>query len=267
MTELEAIAQEVAACHLCELAKDRNLTVPGVGNPNAEILFVGEAPGWHENQHGRPFVGPAGQLLEQLLKSVSLRREDVFITNVVKCRPPQNRDPLPEEIQACSGYLDRQLALIKPKLIVTLGRFSMGRFFPFPGGKNRPMENLPRVTISFGLISANWRSRYPEHAWISSGSGSRFCGGRHFTTLVMKTSSRRSDTDFSNCSNSCPAGPTNGRPCWFSCQPGASPTKKISAFGFPTPGTVRFRSLANSHRWQAATSWAIASSSVILPSP
>jgi len=132
MTELEAIAQGVAACHRCELAKDRNLTVPGEGNPDAELLFVGEAPGWHENQHGRPFVGPAGQLLEELLKAVSLRREDVFITNVVKCRPPQNRDPLPEEIQACSGYLDRQLALIKPKLIVTLGRFSMGRFFP-PG--------------------------------------------------------------------------------------------------------------------------------------
>jgi len=130
MSELEAVAREVAACRRCELAKSRNLAVPGEGNPNAEIMFVGEAPGWYENQQGRPFVGPAGQFLEELLQSVSLKRPDVFITNVVKCRPPQNRDPLPEEIDACAGYLDRQIAAIKPKLIVTLGRFSMAKFFP-----------------------------------------------------------------------------------------------------------------------------------------
>lgn len=130
MSELEAIAQEIAACHRCELAKSRNLTVPGEGNPRAEIMFIGEAPGWYENQQGRPFVGPAGQFLEELLASVSLKRADVFIANVVKCRPPQNRDPLPEEIEACSGYLGRQLAAIRPKLIVTLGRHSMGKFFP-----------------------------------------------------------------------------------------------------------------------------------------
>jgi uracil-DNA glycosylase len=134
MTELEAIGQEIASCQLCELAKTRNLTVPGEGNPNADILFVGEAPGWHENQQGRPFVGAAGQFLEQLLQSISLSREDVFIANVVKCRPPQNRDPLPEEIAACSGFLNRQLATIKPKLVVTLGRFSLGRFFPVGKG-------------------------------------------------------------------------------------------------------------------------------------
>ncbi len=130
MSELEAIAREIAACQRCELAKSRNLTVPGEGNPEAEIMFVGEAPGWHENQQGRPFVGPAGQFLEELLRSVSLKRSDVFIANVVKCRPPQNRDPLPEEIEACHAYLERQVAAIRPKLIVTLGRHSMGRFFP-----------------------------------------------------------------------------------------------------------------------------------------
>src|SRR5450756_2003977 len=128
MTELEAIAQEVAACHLCELAKDRNLTVPGVGNPNAEIFFVGEAPGWHENQQGRPFVGPAGQFLEELLASIDLQRSDVYIANVVKCRPPNNRDPLPAEIEACAAFLDGQIELIQPRMIVTLGRYSMGKF-------------------------------------------------------------------------------------------------------------------------------------------
>ena len=139
MSELEAIAQEIAECHRCELAKSRQLTVPGEGNPQAEIVFVGEAPGWYENQQGRPFVGPAGQFLAELLESVSLQRSDVFIANVVKCRPPQNRDPLPEEIEACSGYLERQLAAIKPKLVVTLGRHSMGRFFP-PGKSIRDLH-------------------------------------------------------------------------------------------------------------------------------
>lgn len=130
MSELEAIVQEIAACHRCELAKSRHLTVPGEGNPEADVMFVGEAPGWYENQQGRPFVGPAGQFLEELLQTVALKRSDVFIANVVKCRPPQNRDPLPEEIEACSDYLQRQVAAIKPKLIVTLGRYSMGKFFP-----------------------------------------------------------------------------------------------------------------------------------------
>jgi len=139
MSELEAVAKEIAACHRCELSKSRNLTVPGEGNPNAEIVFVGEAPGWYENQQGRPFVGPAGQFLEELLRSVSLKRSDVFIANVVKCRPPQNRDPLPEEIEACSGYLERQLAAIRPKLIVTLGRHSMAKFFP-PGKSIRELH-------------------------------------------------------------------------------------------------------------------------------
>lgn len=130
MSDLEAIATEVSACTRCELAKTRNLAVPGVGNPEAQVMFIGEAPGWHENQQGKPFVGPAGHFLDELLESISLRRSDVFVTNVVKCRPPQNRDPLPDEIAACSGYLNRQIGVIGPRLIVTLGRYSMAKFFP-----------------------------------------------------------------------------------------------------------------------------------------
>jgi len=130
MSSLEEISAEVAACTACSLAKSRLKTVPGEGPANAKILFIGEAPGWHENQQGRPFVGPAGQFLEELLASVGLTRRDVFIANVVKCRPPNNRDPQPDEIAACAHFLDAQLALIKPKIVVTLGRYSMAKFFP-----------------------------------------------------------------------------------------------------------------------------------------
>ena len=130
MSDLEKLAAEVSACTKCILHKSRVKAVPGEGPEHAEIMFVGEGPGFHENQQGRPFVGAAGQFLEELLASIGLKREQVFITNVVKCRPPGNRDPLPEEIEACKQYLDRQIALIQPKVIVTLGRFSMARAFP-----------------------------------------------------------------------------------------------------------------------------------------
>lgn len=99
--------------------------MPGEGPENAKIMMVGEGPGYHEDQQGRPFVGPAGQFLEELLRSINLRRSDVYITNVVKCRPPENRDPMPDELVACRPYLDRQIALIRPKLVVTLGRYSL----------------------------------------------------------------------------------------------------------------------------------------------
>ncbi len=108
-------------CECCELSKSRSQVVFGVGNPEAEILFVGEAPGFHEDKQGEPFVGPAGQLLDQLLNSISLRRRDVYITNTVKCRPPGNRDPQPEEIAACRQYLLFQIEQIQPRLICTLG--------------------------------------------------------------------------------------------------------------------------------------------------
>ncbi len=130
MSELERLAAEVAECTKCLLHRGRTHAVPGEGPEDADIMFVGEAPGFHEDQQGRPFVGAAGQFLEELLESIDLTREDVFITNVIKCRPPGNRDPLPQEISACEPYLDRQIALIRPTVVVTLGRFSMARAFP-----------------------------------------------------------------------------------------------------------------------------------------
>jgi DNA polymerase len=130
VTSLEEVAKAVAGCVACPLAKTRLKTVPGEGPASADIMFIGEAPGYHENQQGRPFVGPAGHLLDELLASIGLDRGSVFIGNVVKCRPPANRDPQPDEIAACSTYLDAQIEIVKPKVIVTLGRYSMARFFP-----------------------------------------------------------------------------------------------------------------------------------------
>jgi DNA polymerase len=126
---LQEIATEVSACKKCNLCKGRTRAVPGEGSPEAKILFIGEGPGFNEDQKGRPFIGQAGQFLDELLASINLRRSDVFITNVVKCRPPSNRDPLPEEISACEDYLDRQIAALQPRVIVTLGRYSMAKFF------------------------------------------------------------------------------------------------------------------------------------------
>jgi uracil-DNA glycosylase family 4 len=130
MSELKQLYAEIARCQKCEIARLRTHTVPGEGAENAEIFFIGEAPGFHEDQQGRPFVGASGHFLDQLLASIDLNREKVYIANVIKCRPPGNRDPLPEEISNCRPYLDKQIALIAPKMIVTLGRFSMAMFFP-----------------------------------------------------------------------------------------------------------------------------------------
>lgn len=129
--ELDLIAQEVKACTKCKLYKSARQGVPGEGPANAEILFIGEGPGFYEDQQGRPFVGASGKFLEELLASIGLKRQDVFIANVVKHRPPGNRDPEPDEIKACSEYLDRQIAALQPKVIVTLGRHSMARYFPW----------------------------------------------------------------------------------------------------------------------------------------
>jgi DNA polymerase len=128
--ELKQIAQEVAVCVKCPLHHSRKLAVPGEGPANAEIMFIGEGPGFHENEQGRPFVGAAGKYLDELLAKINLKRSQVFIANVVKCRPPGNRDPMPEELEACRAYLDRQIQAINPKVIVTLGRFSMANFLP-----------------------------------------------------------------------------------------------------------------------------------------
>jgi uracil-DNA glycosylase family 4 len=124
------VAKEVSACKKCALYHSRKKSVPGEGPAEAEIMFIGEGPGFHENEQGRPFVGAAGQFLDELLGQAGLKRPDVWIGNVVKCRPPGNRDPLPEELAACDAYLERQIAAIKPKIIITLGRYSMGKFMP-----------------------------------------------------------------------------------------------------------------------------------------
>jgi DNA polymerase len=127
---LEVIAGEVRTCTRCRLHATRTQSVPGEGDPSTEVVFIGEGPGFNEDRQGRPFVGRAGDLLVRLLGSIGWRREDVFITNVVKCRPPDNRDPEPDEIAACEPYLRRQLEVLDPAVIVTLGRHSMGRFMP-----------------------------------------------------------------------------------------------------------------------------------------
>ncbi len=127
---LDKIAQEIKAFKGLEIARNADHAVPGEGNPDAEVLFVGEAPGATENLTGRPFVGQAGKLLEKNLNNIGLKREDVYITNIVKFRPPDNRDPFPVEIEACKQWLDEQIKIIDPRIIATLGRFSMAKFIP-----------------------------------------------------------------------------------------------------------------------------------------
>ncbi|MEM3730241.1 MAG: type-4 uracil-DNA glycosylase [Candidatus Bathyarchaeia archaeon] len=135
---LDAIAAEVRVCRKCELWKTRKNAVPGEGNPNSQIMFIGEAPGYWEDIKGKPFVGDAGKFLDKLLVEAGLSRDEVFIGNVLKCRPPKNREPLPEEIATCTPYLDRQIEIVKPKVIVTLGNYSTSYIFskasiPFNG--------------------------------------------------------------------------------------------------------------------------------------
>ena len=131
MSVLGELCQQIVICRKCEtLTKNRTQVVPGDGAEDADIMFVGEAPGWNEDQQGRPFVGPAGLYLDQLMASINLRRRQVYITNVIKCRPSGNRDPLPAEIHNCRKWLELQIELICPKMVVTLGRYSMALFFP-----------------------------------------------------------------------------------------------------------------------------------------
>ena len=147
MSEFDDLVQRIKTCTLCGLSEKRTNAVPGEGSRTADIMFIGEGPGYYEDRDGRPFVGPAGQLLDQLLASIGLRREDVYITNMVKCRPPDNRDPLPGEMQACQPYLDSQLEMISPKVVVTLGKYAFSKFFPAEPigrarGKPRAWRNL-----------------------------------------------------------------------------------------------------------------------------
>ncbi len=128
--QLDYVATLITDCTKCPLYKTATHSVPGSGNPTAEIVFIGEAPGFFEDQQGLPFVGNSGKLLDKLLLTISLKREEVFIANILKHRPPENRDPLPDEIRVCTPYLKAQLKIIKPKIIITLGRFAMNYFFP-----------------------------------------------------------------------------------------------------------------------------------------
>ena len=130
MSQYDLLVSRISACTSCGLSDGRTNAVPGSGSLDADIMFIGEGPGFHEDRQGVPFVGQAGNLLNHMLSVIGLSREDVYITNMVKCRPPNNRDPLPGELDACAPYLDEQLELINPKVIVTLGRFSFTRFFP-----------------------------------------------------------------------------------------------------------------------------------------
>ncbi len=136
---LDEAAREAATCVRCRLSQGRTQVVFGVGNPNADLMFIGEGPGYYEDKQGEPFVGAAGQLLNKLLAEIGIRREDAYINNVVMCRPPGNRDPLPDEIEACRPWLMERVALIDPSVIVTLGRFATGVIL------DRPTVSISRV--------------------------------------------------------------------------------------------------------------------------
>lgn len=169
---LRQVAQEVSICEKCELHHSRKRAVPGEGPPEAEIMFIGEGPGFHENEQGRPFVGAAGKFLEELLATIGLKREQVFITNVVKCRPPGNRDPQPLEVETCTReYLERQIQAINPRVIVTLGRYSMGLFLPnakISSVHGQAMQSRGR------LIVPMYHPAAALHQGSQTGGGERF---------------------------------------------------------------------------------------------
>jgi uracil-DNA glycosylase family 4 len=147
LTELDAFARLVAGCTRCRLAQGRTQVVFGVGDPDADLMFVGEAPGFHEDKEGYPFVGQAGKLLDKLLAGIGLERGDVYIANVLKCRPPGNRDPAPDEIQACEGHLFRQVELIRPRVVATLGNFATKLLSGKPTGITRVHGAEQQVTL------------------------------------------------------------------------------------------------------------------------
>ena len=142
MGSLELLHTEVRACTKCGLHATRTQAVPGVGPCPADVMIVGEAPGFNEDRQGLPFVGPAGKLLDTLLARIGMSRADVYITNVLKCRPPQNRDPMPDEAEACTPYLKRQLDLIKPKVVLILGRHALEQLLPGQGSISRVHGSL-----------------------------------------------------------------------------------------------------------------------------
>ena len=151
-TDFDVLVGEITSCTLCSLSEKRTNAVPGEGSLTADIFFIGEGPGFYEDRDGRPFVGPSGKFLDELLASIGLDRKDVFITNMVKCRPPNNRDPFPGEMEACAKYLDAQIAAINTKVIVPLGRHALARWFPNESiGKLRAKPRRFGETVLFPL--------------------------------------------------------------------------------------------------------------------
>ena len=189
---LEVVASEVRACTRCRLHETRTLAVPGEGSPDTEVVFVGEGPGFNEDRQGRPFVGRAGDLLTKFLATLRWKRDEVFITNIVKCRPPDNRDPEPDEIAACAPYLKRQLEILDPALIVTLGRHSLGRFMPGERisqahGTIRPVdpESGAANAMAFALYHPAAALRTPEIERTSYADVARI------PTALLESRSRR----------------------------------------------------------------------------
>jgi DNA polymerase len=184
---LDAIAGEVRTCTRCRLHEGRTKAVPGEGDPDTEVVFVGEGPGFNEDREGRPFVGRAGGMLVRLLGSVGWQRDDVFITNVVKCRPPDNRDPQPDEIAACAPYLRRQLEVLDPAVVVTLGRYSMGTFMPGARigqahGTSQPVD--PETGAANALVFAMY---HPAAALRSPGvERDSFEDMRHVPSVLVR---------------------------------------------------------------------------------
>ena len=171
MDAWEALKTECAACRGCGLCETRTNLVFGVGNEKAEVLFIGEGPGEQEDLQGEPFVGPAGKLLDDMLRMIDLDRSKVYIANMVKCRPPRNRDPLPEEQQACSRWLQRQIALIDPKIVVCLGRIALGRI------------------AAMGLIDPEFRITRQHGQWFDR-DGRRWMAIYHPSALLRDPSKR-----------------------------------------------------------------------------
>ena len=172
MSTLTEISEQIKLCKKCGLCKTRTNSVPGSDNPNADIMFIGEGPGKNEDLKGEPFIGAAGKFLDKLLNGIELKRSDTFITNIVKCRPPENRDPEPDEVKACYSYLEKQVAIIKPKLIILLGRHAMYRFLPrnlkISEVHGKPIEHkgiaiekqiyLPVYHPAFALYNGSYRA-------------------------------------------------------------------------------------------------------------
>lgn len=211
---LEQIAGQIRTCPLCDLSKTRKQAVPGAGSYDSEILFIGEGPGYNEDVQGVPFVGRSGDYLEQLLALIGLTREQVFITNVVKCRPPENRDPLPMEITICKPYLDQQEALIDPLVVVTLGRYSMARYFP--GGKITQIHGKPRLDVRRAYYPLFHPAAVLRNPNLGSAMEEDF---RRIPALVEEMRQRRADAADAPVDVS-PAAPGNQEP----------PTQQLTLF-------------------------------------